>query len=266
MPRRMSHSDQHNPSNPPALKSPVGHKLPEIDILEHGAPKDGVPQEMNRRLFFQLLVFSAPTGSDPAGHRDSLVEALGGAGIGAVVYEDVNDPRGLGVLTFSEDPADFVTKVRPLFGREGLRDLIPRNDFTMLGRTYSSGYEDDLVFWLIDRPASNAANTELPWAVWYPLRRTGPFAKLSRKEQGGILREHATIGRAYGAAELATDVRLACHGLDANDNEFVIGLIGNELHPLSHVVQTMRKTRQTSEYIQKMGPFFVGHMHWSTRG
>jgi chlorite dismutase len=51
---------------------------------------------------------------------------------------------------------------------------------------------------------------------------------------------------------------LACHGLDANDNEFVIGLIGKELHPLSHVVQAMRRTRQTSEFIVQMGPFFVG--------
>ena len=59
---------------------------------------------------------------------------------------------------------------------------------------------------------------------------------------------------------------LACHGLDANDNEFVIGLIGKELHPLSHVVQAMRKTRQTSEFIVQMGPFFVGHAVHRTDG
>jgi len=34
---------------------------------------------------------------------------------------------------------------------------------------------------------------------------------------------------------------------------------GRELHPLSHV-QAMRKTRQTSEFIAEMGPFFVGHV------
>jgi hypothetical protein len=38
----------------------------------------------------------------------------------------------------------------------------------------------------------------------------------------------------------------------------VIGLVGKDLHPLSHIVQTMRKTRQTSEFISQMGPFFVG--------
>jgi chlorite dismutase len=94
--------------------------------------------------------------------------------------------------------------------------------------------------------------------VWYPLRRGGAFEQLEPREKGGILREHAEIGKAYGAANLAHDVRLASHGLDANDNEFVIGLIGENLHPLSHVVQRMRSTRQTSQYITQMGPFFVG--------
>jgi len=59
-------------------------------------------------------------------------------------------------------------------------------------------------------------------------------------------------------------VRLACHGLDVHDNDFVIGLIGRELHPLSHLVQTMRKTAQTSQYLQTLGPFFVGHVRWQS--
>jgi chlorite dismutase len=36
------------------------------------------------------------------------------------------------------------------------------------------------------------------------------------------------------------------------------------LHPLSHIVQTMRKTKQTSEFIQSLGPFFVGHAVWQS--
>jgi hypothetical protein len=31
---------------------------------------------------------------------------------------------------------------------------------------------------------------------------------------------------------------------------------------LSHLVQNMRKTIQTSEYIEKLGPFFVGRACW----
>ena len=40
----------------------------------------------------------------------------------------------------------------------------------------------------------------------------------------------------------------------------MIGLVGHTLHPLSHLVQAMRKTRQTSEFIAHMGPFFVGRV------
>ena len=135
-----------------------------------------------------------------------------------------------------------------------------RPSFAMLGRTYSTGHEPDLEHVLLRRPIQNVMQEELGWHVWYPLRRTGAFARLEPQEQGGILREHAQIGMAYGQAELAHDIRLACHALDAEDNEFVIGLVGRDLHPLSHLVQTMRKTKQTSEYIAKMGPFFVGRV------
>ena len=66
------------------------------------------------------------------------------------------------------------------------------------------------------------------------------------------------LGRRYGEAGHVADVRLECHGLDRDDNGFVIGLVGRQLHPLSRLVKDMRSTRQTSEFIQKMGPFFVG--------
>src|SRR5262249_39885201 len=103
------------------------------------------------------------------------------------------------------------------------------------------------------------------WALRYPLRRACAFARLAPAEQSAILREHAVIGRAYGDADLAHDIRLACHGLDTHDNDFVIGLCGRALHPLSHLVQTMRRTAQTSEYIPTLGPFFVGHVLWQSK-
>ena len=115
-----------------------------------------------------------------------------------------------------------------------------------------------------DRERARTRRTR--WHVWYPLRRKGAFAKLEPIDQGHILREHAALGMAYGQQELAHDVRLACHGIDAGDNEFVIGLVGKDLHPLSHLVQAMRKTRQTSEFIEKMGPFFVGYVLGSSSG
>jgi chlorite dismutase len=236
-----------------------GHEvLQTIDVNEHGAQRDGQPQVLDRRLFMQLLVLTCGRDLEPSRAVVTLKRALAALSLGSVIYEDVNDPFGFGLLTFSEDPADFVTQLRPVLGSHELTGMNLRNEFTMLGRSYSSGYEMDLEHWVLKRPRETVLNEEWPWAVWYPLRRTGAFAKLERREQGGILREHGFIGRSYAAQNLAHDVRLACHGLDAKDNEFLIGLIGKELHPLSHIVQAMRTTRQTSEFISQMGPFFVG--------
>jgi Chlorite dismutase len=255
----MSQSGSHSPS---AGQHGREEGLPEIDVRERGAPKDGQPQTMDRRLFMQFLAFVA---EEPVRAVRDLSAALAGSKVPAVVYDDVNDPRGIAVLTWSEDPAHFVTTVRPLLGVPSL-GLTLRPELTMLGRTYSTGYEPDLGFWLLERPVQTVLAEACPWAVWYPLRRSGAFAKLEPRDQGSILREHATIGRAYGAQDLAHDVRLACHGLDAKDNEFVIGLVGKELHPLSHIVQAMRKTRQTSEFISQMGPFFVGRVAFRCSG
>jgi chlorite dismutase len=237
-----------------------GPGLPDIDVNEYGGKKDGVRQQMNRRLFMQLLVFDVPVPKDANAVARSLGDMLHAKKIAGVVYADANDPRGVGLLTWSEDPAHFVRDVRPLFAKDGLEDVALRNDFAMLGRSYSTGHEPDLGFVLLERPIKNVLDENYPWHVWYPLRRAGAFAKLQPIDQSHILREHAAIGMAYGQKELAHDIRLACHGLDAKDNEFVIGLVGRELHPLSHLVQAMRKTRQTSEFISQMGPFFVGYV------
>jgi len=256
----MSH-DGSRPQDPPtSAPSRGGEALPEIDVRERGAEREGAPQVMDRRLFMQFLAFHVPGPSLEATVK-GLTSALSERRVPAVVYDDLNDPRGIGVLTWSEEPTHFVTAVRPVLGDSKL-GLVLRPELTMFGRTYSTGYEPDLGFWLLERPKQTVLNEAHGWAVWYPLRRGGAFAKLEPREQGSILREHGTIGKAYGAQDLAHDVRLACHGLDANDNEFVIGLIGKELHPLSHIVQAMRKTRQTSEFIVQMGPFFVGRVAW----
>lgn len=231
-----------------------------VDVNERAGHHTGNPQVLETRLFMQLLGFTCTGDLTPSRAIEALREGLKAAGVKGVIYRDVNHPRGLALLTFTEQPQDFVQKVQPALEVPALRGLEPRPELSMLGRTYATGYEPDLKFWLLERPAQTALNENWPWAVWYPLRRSGAFARLEGREQGAILREHATIGRAYGEQDLAHDIRLACHGLDANDNEFVVGLVGKELHPLSHVVQSMRKTRQTSEYIVQMGPFFVGHV------
>lgn len=245
---------------PPSAPAPRAPGLPEVDVAERGGKRDGVQQTLDRRLFVQLLAFSVDRDGSVGAVGDALVERLSTAGVGAVVYEDVNDPRGLALVTWSEEPAHFVGRVRPLFHDERLRPLVQRHELSMLGRSYSLGHEPQLEDSLLHRPRRVMNDPHANWAVWYPLRRTGAFAKLESLEQGTILREHASIGMAYGQKDLAHDVRLACHGMDRNDNEFIVGLFGRDLHPLSHCVQAMRKTRQTAEFIAQMGPFFVGHV------
>jgi chlorite dismutase len=250
---------------PGAAGSPdIAKGLPPIDVNEYGGKKEGVKQAMNRRLFMQLLVFRVPRGAEPVSAPDTvgaeLVSILRTRRIPGVVYADTMDPRSLALLSWSEDPAHFVRDVRPLFTGAPLNNVELRDDFGMLGRSYATGHEPELEWTLLRRPIENVTNEVTRWHVWYPLRRKGMFAKLEPIDQSHILREHAALGIAYGQQDLATDVRLACHGIDAGDNEFVIGLMGKDLHPLSHLVQAMRKTRQTSEFIDKMGPFFVGYV------
>lgn len=224
-----------------------------IDIRETGAPIDGNPQFSNRRLFFQLHVFDDCSDSKP------IIERLEKGCLNAVLYDDLNHPTGIGVLLVAEDPAELVTESRTLLLKtQETDDYSYRPEMTMIGRTYSSGREPNLEEWLINKPRRNVLNPDFPWAIWYPLRRKPEFYRLEHRERGRILGEHAMLGRSYAAGGYASDIRLACFGLDTNDNEFVIGLVGPELHPLSRLIQDMRQTEQTTKYIESLGPFFVG--------
>lgn len=229
-----------------------------LDLTERGGPRNGELQRLDRRLFMQLLAFGNATDSN------KLAQALEGGGFEAVLYKDLNDPCGVGLLTWNEEPDFFVTLLRPFLEERPFGGLTLKPELTMFGRTYSLGHEPDLEDWLLRKAPRTVLNRESRWAVWYPLRRTGEFSALPPEEQGPILGEHGRIGHAFGEAGYAQDVRLACFGLDQHDNDFVIGLIGRELYPLSACVQHMRRTRQTSKYIERMGPFFVGKALWQS--
>ena len=228
------------------------------DLAEKGGNKNGEPQRSDDRLFMQLLVF----GDCHDSH--SLMTALEASGVTSVLYEDVNDPHGVGVLTVTQNPDDFVDAVRRLLSVEPFASLTQKPEYTMVGRTDSLGYEPDLPEVLLHRPRRTVLNKDWRWGVWYPLRRNGRFSNLSPEEQRVILAEHGAIGRSFGAGDLVHDVRLACHGLDKNDNDFIVGLVGKELFPLSAIVQSMRKTQQTSLYLERLGPFFVGRAFWQS--
>src|SRR3990172_865367 len=111
---------------PDEVKAPDEVKF---NVAERGA--NG--QTSNRRLFMQLQVFGG------CSELKTLVAALERSRIEAVLYADLGDPRGVGVLTFAENPAFFVTRAREVLGAEPFAGLAPKRELAMSGRTYSQG-------------------------------------------------------------------------------------------------------------------------------
>ena len=207
----------------------------------------------------QLHVFTGAADLKP------VAAALERSGIEAALYADLNDPRGMGLLAMHEDPGFFATRLRELLAEEPFAGLGHRPELTMLGRTYASGFEPDLDDWLLRRPRRTALNPAWPWAIWYPLRRVGAFARLSRPEQGAILREHAARSGGHTATPTSptTSGSLATVSTSTTTTSSSAWWAAT-LHPLSHLIQTMRGTAQTSQYVQTLGPFFVGHVVWQS--
>ena len=105
-----------------------------VDVRERGANQ----QSADRRLFVQLQAFGGCADAKP------LVRALEASRLEAVLYHDVNDPRGVAVLGMSEDPAFFVGPFRELLNAGPFGELMLKPELTMIGRTYASGFEADL--------------------------------------------------------------------------------------------------------------------------
>jgi chlorite dismutase len=221
-------------------------------LAEVGGAVDGERVTLDRRLFVQLLAYGQCRDSAP------LLAQLQEAEIPAVLYDDVNDPTGVALIAVYENPERFIGELRPVLQSGAFAHLAPKPHLTMFGRTYAFGYEKDLVHSLITKPQQRLAAEKNQWGVWYPLRRKGEYETLTAEEQLDVQTDHMRAGRAFARETGIEDVRLACHGLDENDNDFVVGLMGARLVPLSLVVQLMRKSKQTSRYLEKLGPFFVG--------
>jgi chlorite dismutase len=228
-----------------------------LELAEKGR-RDGQEILLNRRLFMKFTAFGRC--ADP----HAAIRALAEDGAQGALYVVANDPQGIGVMIAAEDPDYFVTGLRTLFNHRPFADFTHKAEFDMLGRTYSIGYEPDLEDTLLQKPRQKLLGATSRWAVWYPLQRAKKFQTLPADHQRRILAEHGTLAKRYGTGGHAADVRLACHGLDKNDNDFIVGLLGPELHPLSAIVQEMRKTEQTSQYLDSLGPFFVGKTAWQS--
>src|SRR5687767_1898327 len=142
-------------------------RLEPPDISETGGLRGGQPQRSDDRLFMQLLAFTNCV--EPG----AVARQLAAAAFESALYLDLNDPRGVALLTLSRDPNTFVDAVRPALNDGPLARLTLRPEFTMFGRSYSLGYEPDLQSALIERPRRTVLNPEWPWGIWYPLRRNG---------------------------------------------------------------------------------------------
>lgn len=205
----------------------------------------------------QLHVFADVQGEPD--HEAQARQAIIDADIPAVLYRDWSHPDRLAVLTWSEDAAFFAHRGRSFFHGAPWHDLTLEPQMTMAGRTYLIGYERDPEHDLLRKPIEVATDPDWPWVVWYPLRRAGSFESLDADAQRRVLMEHGRLGRQFAQQGLARDIRLACQGIDAHDNDFVIGLVGRQLAPLSCLVQTMRRTEQTRQHLASLGPFFIGY-------
>src|SRR5271167_1672728 len=98
------------------------------DLSEKGGAKNGQPQRSDERLFMQLLAFGGCTDTQP------LADALAAAAVTAVLYQDLNDPRGIALLTVSENPAVFLDRVRRMLNTAPFASLNQKPEYTMLGR------------------------------------------------------------------------------------------------------------------------------------
>ena len=76
----------------------------------------------------------------------------------------------------------------------------------------------------------------------------------------GIALGHAAVHPpAFAGGRFAIQPEVAGGG-----QEVVIGVLGEKLYPLSILIETMRGTKQTSMYLESLGPFFVGNVIWQT--
>src|ERR671937_1912936 len=94
-----------------------------LDIRERGGARNGQPQFSDRRLFMQLLAFGNCEDTRP------LVRALEAQQINAVLYAEVNDPRGVGLLTWSESPDYFVSELRQFLLKPPFVSLAPKLEY-----------------------------------------------------------------------------------------------------------------------------------------
>src|SRR5687767_1698435 len=103
----------------------------QLDIREIARTSSGETIASDRRLYMQLFAFGDCPDSAP------LIDALADANVQGALYEDLNDPYGVALLTYSEDPEYFISDMRRFLKRTPFGELMPKPEYTMFGRTYA---------------------------------------------------------------------------------------------------------------------------------
>ena len=240
--------------------------VPAPELREVGAAgADGERQYMEKRLYMQVRILDLDLSkTEMKIFQDSLKNLISTHNMPAVLYADASSSNSLGLLSWSEDPSFFTDVVNAVLSDASVAPLfVERAGWTMFGKTYSNGHEKDLSEYLFKKPIRNATKEDWDWAIWYPLRRKGPFYVQPPADQCKMLLHHAAIGKAFSELNAAHDIRLKSFGIDGKDNEYIVGILGDDLHSLSRVVEEMRKTRHTAEFLESLGPFFVGKKIWT---
>ena len=239
--------------------------LTKIDVLERGAERDGAPQVMDRRLFMQLLAFDCATTHDPAREVASLGKALESAGVAGVIYEDVNAPRGLALLTWSEDPEAFVARVRPILAAPEPYGYRNKMEFTIAGEPATIGLHAserydvvlDIERCLLQSDALNALLEEFrrqvrerALSVWDPETERGLLRFLMLREGRNTGEAMVNVVGAAPDVETLTPVAQALHArvpatasvvLNVNAKKASVA-VGSEEHLLwgrEHIIESL---------------------------
>ena len=233
-----------------------------LSLAERGKTAEGAPQSLDRRLFVQLLAYTGCPDAAP------LAEAADQAGVGGVVYESAQDPQGVAVALFHEDPAFFVEDGRRLHTSAPFRDLAPLPALTMLGRTYSIGYEQDLLGTLVARPVKTMTNPDVVVGRVVPAPAERPVragaARGAAADAHGARRDRPGV---RGRRPTPTTSASRATGWTRTTTDFVAGLVGKSLFPLSKPSSSGcgRRARRPSSS-SRLGPFFAGRAVWQGAG
>jgi chlorite dismutase len=204
-------------------------------------------------LFLQLQVFDIEPAAGPRAMVSALSRRLREKRIDGVIYGDANDHRGIGLLTWANDPADILDNVHALLGGKRFAALTPRPGWAMFGRVTGDDTEST---------TETLLRADQRWGVWYPVRNKPEWGSLDEAARSAVHREHGAIAKSFIDEDKVAYVRLSCHGLDPEDNDHIFGLTAGSLADISLLQEAMRGTSQVSTYVDKMGPVFVGRKVW----